>query len=254
MSDNETLFTAAGIEVDGVAEMHRRSWFTRSHSSGKHRAQDYIARLERDLAASRALNETLSANLSAQIEENVTINARFDKLVELVEDLDRRLKVAEEANVANANVTTFNFQERLIEGHEDMATMPVPQVELMMDEPSLIAVASNAAVAMLDRVVPKTTSLPALVPAYVHSATETTPLVPVSAEELEQMDDEMELYNATEGGWVARQHQSLPPVTWGSVKSQPRTLHTNMSTTGTFRVVPLHQRGTGPTAFPSSTV
>lgn len=251
MGINTTLFTTAGDEVDDMAEMHRRGWLKRGHAPGKHRAQDYIARLERDLAASRALNKTLSDNLSAEIAETAAANARVDKLMERVDDLDRRLQVAEKANEANANVMDFRFQQRLIDGHEDMATMPVPRVELLADGPDLRPVAADAAVAMLNRIAPKVAVEPVFVPAYMPSIPETTPSTEFVAAELEEADDEMELYNDTGMRWGARQTPVRTPVTWGGVKPASRTLHADMSVTGTFRVVPLHQRDTGPTALPT---
>lgn len=241
MNTNTNTMQLSVATPDGeIDDAPKRGWRNRSHTPKKHRIQDYVARLERDLALAQQLNETLSANLTAQIAETTAANERFDRLMERVEDLDRRLRVAEEANVANSKGIDFSFQQRQIAGPEDQATMPVPQVELLADGPSLRIVAVDAATALLDRITPKADQPMQLVPAYA-------PPAPV---ELEESDEEAELYNAIGAGWNARRPQAQPPTTWGGPSPSSRALRANMSTTGTFLVTPLHQRGTGPTAVP----
>lgn len=237
------------VSVDDEAP--KRGWRNRSHAPRKHRIQDYVARLEHDLATSQALNETLSANLSAQIEETTAANERFERLMTRVEDLDRRLRVAEQANVANSRGVDFRFEQRLIAGHEDQATMPVPQVELLADGPSVKAAASDAAAALLDRIAPRVVSEPMLVPAYA-------PPAPVEVflpdERLSETDEEAELYNAIGTGWGARRPRVDPPIAWNGVRESSHTMRADMSVTGTYRVTPLHQRGMGPTAVPGFAV
>lgn len=248
MDANTTQLSVVDADSE-VSETPKRGWRNRSHAPRKHRIHDYVASLERDLARAQQLNETLSANLSAQIAETTAATERFDRLMERVEDLDRRLRVAEAANVANSRGVDFSFQQRQIDGYEDQATMPVPQLQLLADEPSLKAAAADAASALLDRVVPRVQREATLVPAYA-------PPAPVEVfmpeERLAETDEEAELYSAISASW--RTHQPQPAVAWGSFAQPPRPLRANMSTTGTFLVTPLHQRGTGPTAVPGFAV
>jgi hypothetical protein len=249
--DSNTTQLAIVMPDSEIDETPKRGWRNRSHAPKKHRIQDYVSRLERDLALSQQLNETLSANLTAQIAETTAANERFDRLMERVEDLDRRLRVAENANVANSRGVDFSFQQRQVDGYEDQATMPVPQVELLADGPSLKITASDAAAALLDRIVPMTQREIALVPAYA-------PPAPVEVflpnEELTETAEETELYSSISTSWGARQPQVQSPVAWGGPSPSSRALSANMSTTGTFLVTPLHQRGTGPTAVPGFAV
>lgn len=236
----------------------RWAWRNRSHPPRKHRALDRVAQLERDLARAQELNEALSANLSAQIAETAAANERYGQLLARVEDLDRRLRVAEEANVANASGVDFYFQQREISGPEDQATMPVPQVELLADGPSLKAAAVDAATAMLDRLVsrpqPELTLVPSFAPEALSPNVEAPPIPPTTwVDEPEETVEETELYNAIHASWGARRPQPQPPRVsspWSGRVSPPTALRANMSTTGTFVVTPLQQRGTGPTAVP----
>lgn len=234
-----------GSEID---DSPKRGWRNRSHTPKKHRIQDYVARLESDLARAQQLNETLSANLTAQIAETTAANERFDKLMERVEDLDRRLKLAEEANVANSRSLDFTFAQRQVDGPEDQATMPVPQVELLTDGSSLRVAAVDAATALLDRVAPRVERGAQLVPAYAPPAPTMTVVEPT------ETDEEAELYNAISAGWSSRRPRVQPPVAWGGPTPPSNTMRANMSATGTFHVTPLHQRGTGPTAVPGYAV
>lgn len=204
----------------------------------KHRIHDLVERLKRDLSHSQRLNERLSGMLSDALKRNTALESE-------VADLTERLRLAEAANEANARGVDFTFAQRRIDGPEDQATMPVSQVELL-DDGSVRAVAADAATALLERVVPQ----------GVKPAVETRPF-PVAASPvrsnatldpygLVDEEDEPEVYNATASGWQVRQREPLTPVTWG----RGGILRASESSTGTFRVTPLHQRGTGPTALP----
>lgn len=233
-------------ETEAVGEpRRRRSWvvFT-PHTEKKHRIQDYVRRLERDLAASQKLNETLSETLSTHLAESRAANARLTELIEelsgRVAELEEKLRVANEANVMNANSLSFSFPQRPIDGPEDQATMPVPQVELLADE-ELKPVAADAATALLDRVVPQARELEPAATRLLPAVAETQPLAVMD-------EDEPEVYNATSGSWNVHRPVQPRPVTWGR-----SALPLSQSTTGTFRVTSLHQRGAlSPTAFPGA--
>jgi hypothetical protein len=225
-------------EAESGEPLHQRWHLFSSRTPKKHRIQDLVARLRGDLKRSQDLNEELGGMLKDALEKNVDLQEQMAELTE-------KLRVAEEANRVNDMSVDFNFSPRRIDGPADQATMPVPVVEMqkLMDEPSVVAVAANAATALLERVVPKTTQQPQLVPAYAPMAVESDPDL-----------DEAEVYNETSNGWNVRRPQvPVPPVTWGGKVASSRTLRTNMSSTGTFSVVSLQQRGTGPTAIPGLT-
>lgn len=225
------------VDDESAEETHRRrSWLgLPTREEKRHRIHDFVARLKRDLKTSQDLNKELGDMLKDALEKNVD-------LTEQVAELTEKLRVANEANRANTTGVDFRFMERQVDGPEDQATMPVAQVELL-DDGELKPVAANAAAALLDRVVPKTDvpaetrALPALVAVR--------PLI-VDDEEDDE-DEEPEVYNQIGSGWQARP-AVMQPVTWG--RPPVRELRADMSSTGTFRVAPLQQRGTGPTAIP----
>jgi hypothetical protein len=226
------------VEMESTS---KRGWRNRGGKShGRHRVQDENARLKRELEHAQRLNETLSANLSAQIQETSEANARFAQLVQRLEDVENRLNAAESANEANANVVDFVFQPRPVDDPTDQATMPVPQAYLLNDDGEEPEV--DPATALLDRVVPKTVEHveSQLVPAFA------PPLVVVDYEELEEKE---QLHDETQAAWNARP-QTRPLVSWGGTGPTGRTLKTDQSSTGTYSVVPLSQRGTGPSALP----
>lgn len=228
--------------TDETAEpVHQRWHLFTPRPPKKHRIQDHNAQLKRDLRRSEELNEELGGLLKDALEKNVDLE-------EQVAELTERLRVAEESNRVNTLGVDFRFAERQIDGPEDQATMPVPQVELL-DDGSLHAVAADAATALLDRVVPKVAKAiepPRVVESPTHgNATED----PWGLHEID--DEEPEVYNATASTWHVRPRESHRPVTWGAPTPQQRVMKTDMSSTGTFRVVPLQHRGpVGPTTIP----
>ena len=242
--------------VDEAAETSRRRGIF-SRPVGRHRVQDENARLKdenerlhQNLVRTQELNETLSANLSAQILETQAANDENVELRRQLEELREQLEVAKRANVANENVVDFSFKR--VTGSEVVAeTMPVPQAKLLAeeDEEQGPRVVPGAATALLDRVVPKPVrrALPRtelevlprdwteaqLVPAI-------TPVLPIEVVDTPEVNEEAR-------AWNARESQPGFPVTWG--KRAAETLQTNQSSTGTYRVVPLHWRSASEVPF-----
>lgn len=221
-------------------------WFARTPK--KHRIQDRLRELKEKLKRTEKLNEELGETLRDALERNVDLQ-------EQIAELEERLRMAEAANRANALSVDFHFAERQVDGPADEATMPVPQAVLIADaeldaaEQRIIAATAEAATAFLDRVVPSTrprVEKPpmALAPPRETAATTVMPAItPVRPAKVatSEVNDENQVWNArsTERGF---------PVTWG--RQAAETLRTDQSTTGTFRVVPLHSRGNGPDSIP----
>lgn len=228
------------VEVESDASP-RRGWLNRGHQPRKHRVQDENARLKRELKASQDLAKSLSEMLSVQLQEREEMAKRHlereAELVERINELKSELMVAREANLANAHAIDFDMPPRPVDSQEEQATMPVPQVYLLEDGEKESDV--DPATALLDRVVPKEVERtdPPLVPAFAPS------VVAVDYESLEEIHDE------TQAAWNAKPH-SRPLVSWGGTGPTGRTLKTDQSVTGTFRVVPLNQRDTGPSGLP----
>jgi len=249
-SNTMQLATIADPQADETGEpLHQRWHLFSSRAPKKHRIQDLVARLRGDLKRSQDLNEELGAMLKDALEKNVD-------LTEQVAELTEKLRVAEESNRANTMAVDFDFPQRRIDGPEDQATMPVSQVELL-DDGSVRAVAANAATALLERIEAQAKPQLQLVPAYAPPAPTvamdhalTTTLNDDDKDDYSD-DEEPEVFNETSSGWQVRQPAVMRPVTWG--QPAPRELRADQSTTGTFRVMSLQQRGTGPTAIPGLT-
>lgn len=123
--------------------------------------------------------------------------------------------------------------------------MPVPQMELLSDG-ELKLVAADAATALLDRVVPKVVKA-------IEPPRETTPthgnatMDPFGLED----EDDSEIHDTTSSSWRVHRPETRRPVTWGAPVPQQRVMRADMSSTGTFRVTPLHARGSvSPTHVP----
>lgn len=259
MSENTMQLAVITPEAEPTGEMitvdetssHRWRLFT-PRPERKHRIHDFVERLKRDLRRSESLNEELREMIRAKLNENEELRGQNKELQDRVNELREQLKVASEANRVNALGVDFRFAQRPIDGPEDQATMPVPQVELLSDE-ELRPVAADAATALLDRVVPKTTLAiepPAetkVLPAVTTPTHGNATLDPFGLNEDEDdgEDDEPEVYNSTSNGWQVRRPEPVKPVTWGR-----SALSFNASTTGTFQVTSLQARGTTPSSIP----
>lgn len=239
--DNNTMQLIVIADVEsGEPELneplHQRWHLFTPRRPKKHRIQDRNAQLQRDLRVSQALNEELSDALDDALRRNMALE---DKLAELTE----RLRVSESANHANEHAIDFYFPLRPVDDPEDQATMPVPMAQLL-SEPETRNV--DAATALLDRVVPKIVKAIEPPPA---SGTAANGSVTEDSRGLTDENDD-EVYDATVTGWQLRRPEPRRAVTWGVPVPQQRVVRADVSSTGTFRVTPLHQRGTGPTAIP----
>lgn len=227
-------------EPESGEPMHQRWHLFSPRQPKKHRIQDLVARLRGDLKRSQDLNEELGDALKDALARNVDLEEQVAKLTE-------KLRVAEESNRVNAMGVDFTFAQRPIDGPEDQATMPVPMVQLL-DDGELKVVAADAATALLDRVVPKEVKAIGPVvhvePAPVHGNATEDPWGLAD-------EDDAEVYDTTASSWHVRQTVSHPPVSWGAPTPRQRVIPADMSSTGTFRVVPLQHRGpVGPTTIP----
>lgn len=244
MDNNTMQLIVVTSDEQGESELseplHQRWHLFTPRRPKKHRIQDRNAQLQRDLRVSQALNEELSDALDDALRRNMALE---DKLAELTE----RLRVSESANHANEHAIDFYFPLRPVDDPEDQATMPVPMAQLL-SEPEVKDVTVDAATALLDRVVPKVTK--AIEPS---SASETSTRDGVAVNQWEPTNDDGdddEVYDVTASSWQLRRPEPRRVVTWGAPVPQQRVVRADVSSTGTFRVTPLHQRGTGPTAIP----
>lgn len=129
-----------------------RSILRRRTSRNRHRIQDYVSRLERELDTARKLNieqakmiEQLYTELSSAKE--ATWNA-----IDHAKELERKLQVAVGANEANAHAVDFYFADRPEEPMEQV-THPVPMVRLL-DEPMLLPMVNpDPAIAAMERAI-----------------------------------------------------------------------------------------------------
>lgn len=259
MSENTMQLAVITPEAEPTGEMitvdetggHRWRLFA-PRPERKHRIHDFVERLKRDLKRSEDLNDELRAMIRTKLNENEKLRGQNKELQTQVDELREQLRVASEANRVNTLGVDFRFAERQIDGPEDQATMPVPQVELLSDE-ELKPVAADAATALLDRVVPKVTLAiepPAetkVLPVVTTPTHGNATLDPFGLDEDEDdgEDDEPEVYNSTSNGWQVRRPEPVKPVTWGR-----SALSFNASTTGTFQVTSLQARGTTPSSIP----
>lgn len=236
MNDNTMQLTAVAVsetaEVEETDQTRQRWHLFTPRSEKKHRIQDLVARLKRDLKRSEEINDELRETMRAHLAEN-------EELKTQVADLTMKLRAAEKANRMNASGVDFTFAQRLIDRPEDQATMPVPQVELLSDG-ELKVVTTDAAVAPLDSMMSKEANA-----ADPVVRVESTPIHGNIAENQWGLidEDDAEVYDTTASSWRVRHPVPHAPVTWGAMTPQQHVFPAGMSTTGTFRVVPLQQRG-----------
>lgn len=146
----------SAIELFESSKPHRyerlRSILRRRTSRNKHRVQDYVARLERELDSAHRLNVEQAKLIEQLHAELASADKAAWNAIDRANELERKLQVAVEANEANAHTTDFRFAERPAEPMEQV-THPVPVVQLL-DEPMLMPVVTlDPAIAAMEKAV-----------------------------------------------------------------------------------------------------